>query len=66
MPASPSVDADAVRTIATRRRSPLQFFLSVFALSSGITFASYYDPRITGLIVAFAAAIVAVVWGHER
>ncbi|MGO9451658.1 MAG: CPBP family intramembrane glutamic endopeptidase [Candidatus Binataceae bacterium] len=24
---------------------------------------SYYDPRITGLIAAFAAAIVAIVWG---
>ncbi len=24
---------------------------------------SYYDPRVTGLIVAFAAAIVTVVWG---
>jgi membrane protease YdiL (CAAX protease family) len=24
---------------------------------------SYYDPRVTGLIVAFAAAIITVVWG---
>ncbi len=26
-------------------------------------YGSHYDPRITGLIVTFAAAIVAVVWG---
>ena len=44
---------------------------SVFATSlfhaftnvSGVTYSNYYDPRITGLIVAFAAAIVTVVWG---
>lgn len=30
---------------------------------SGITFAVYFDPRITGLIVAVAAAIVAIFWG---
>jgi ABC-type Mn2+/Zn2+ transport system permease subunit len=30
---------------------------------SGITFSSYYDPRITGLIVAVAPAIVTVLWG---
>ena len=30
---------------------------------SGVTFSNYYDPRITGLIVAFAAAIVTVVCG---
>jgi hypothetical protein len=30
---------------------------------STILFHSYYDPRITGLIVAFAATIVIVVWG---
>jgi membrane protease YdiL (CAAX protease family) len=30
---------------------------------STILFHSYYDPRLTGLIVAFAAAIVTVVWG---
>lgn len=34
-----------------------------FANVSGITFASYYDPRITGLIVVVVAAIVTVVWG---
>ncbi len=32
-----------------------------FANVSGVTFSNYYDPRITGLIVAFAAAIVTVV-----
>jgi membrane protease YdiL (CAAX protease family) len=30
---------------------------------SGITFANYYDPRITGLIVACAAAVVTILWG---
>ena len=30
---------------------------------STILFPSYYDPRIAGMIVAFAAAIVTVVWG---
>ena len=34
-----------------------------FTNVSGITFSDYYDPRITGLIVAFAAAIVTAVWG---
>jgi hypothetical protein len=33
---------------------------------SGITFSNYYDPRITGLIVAAAALIVTVVWGPKR
>lgn len=32
---------------------------------SGITFANYYDPRLTGLIVACAAAIVTVRWGSR-
>jgi hypothetical protein len=26
-------------------------------------YGSYYDPRITGLLITFAAAIVTVVWG---
>lgn len=47
---------------------------SVFAASlfhattnvSTITFASYYDPRITGSILALVAAIVAVAWGPHR
>jgi membrane protease YdiL (CAAX protease family) len=30
---------------------------------STLLFPEYYDPRITGLITAFAAAIVTVVWG---
>jgi hypothetical protein len=30
---------------------------------SGITFAGYYHPGITGSIVALAAAIVTVLWG---
>lgn len=30
---------------------------------SGLMFSSYYDPRITGLIMSFAAAAVTVVWG---
>ncbi len=34
-----------------------------FTNASGITFSNYYDPRITGLIVAFTAAIVTVIWG---
>jgi membrane protease YdiL (CAAX protease family) len=34
-----------------------------FTNVSGITFSTYYDPRITGLLVAFAAVIVTVVWG---
>jgi uncharacterized protein len=44
---------------------------SVFAASlfhaftnvSGIIFSSYYDPRVTGPIIALAAVIVTVVWG---
>jgi hypothetical protein len=36
-----------------------------FTNVSGITFSDYYDPRITGLIVAFAATIVTVAWGPE-
>ena len=34
-----------------------------FTNVSGITFSHAYEPRITGLIVAGAAAIVTVVWG---
>ncbi len=34
-----------------------------FTNVSGIIFAYYYDPRITGTIIAVAAAIVIVVWG---
>jgi membrane protease YdiL (CAAX protease family) len=30
---------------------------------STITFAEFYDPRLTGPIIAVAAAIVTVVWG---
>jgi hypothetical protein len=30
---------------------------------STLLFPEYYDPRITGLITAFAVAIVTVVWG---
>jgi hypothetical protein len=112
-----SVAEDSSIAIASRSRSPLKFFLLVFALSipfwligsvtalellpglpvsalmlvCPVTAASilvysenqtagvitllkrsfdyqrvkakvWYDPRITGLIVAFAAAIVTVVW----
>jgi CAAX protease family protein len=34
-----------------------------FTNVSSITFSNYYDPRIIGPIIAFAAAIVTVVWG---
>ncbi len=30
---------------------------------SSVTYSSYYDPSITGLIVAFVATIVVLVWG---
>ena len=30
---------------------------------SSVTYSSYYDPRITALIVAFVATIVVLVWG---
>lgn len=29
-------------------------------------YGSHWDPRITGLIITFLAAIVTVLWGHER
>jgi membrane protease YdiL (CAAX protease family) len=32
---------------------------------STLLFPEYYDPRITGLITAFAAVIVTVVWGPQ-
>ncbi len=34
-----------------------------FSNASSVTYSSYYDPRITGLIVAFVATIVVLVWG---
>ncbi|MBV8316852.1 MAG: CPBP family intramembrane metalloprotease [Planctomycetaceae bacterium] len=34
-----------------------------FSNISSVTYSSYYDARITGLIVAFLAAIVILVWG---
>ena len=30
---------------------------------SSVTYSNYYVPRITGLIVAFMAALVVLVWG---
>jgi uncharacterized protein len=36
-----------------------------FTNVSGITFANYYDPMITGLIVTSAAAIITAVWGPQ-
>jgi tetrahydromethanopterin S-methyltransferase subunit F len=53
--------------IIGRNRSPLKFFLLVFALSipAGpfLLFTSYDAQRFIGLITAFTAAIVTVVWG---
>jgi uncharacterized protein len=34
-----------------------------FSNVSSVTYSSYYDPRITGLIVAFVAILVILVWG---
>lgn len=34
-----------------------------FSNVSSVTYSSYYDPHITGLIVAFVATIVVLVWG---
>jgi membrane protease YdiL (CAAX protease family) len=34
-----------------------------FSNVSSVTYSNYYDPRITGLIVAFVAFLVVLVWG---
>jgi uncharacterized protein len=35
-----------------------------FTNVSGVMFSKFYDPRVTGIIVACAAAIITVVWGR--
>ncbi len=36
-----------------------------FSNVSSVTYSCYYNPRITGLIVAFVATIVVLVWGPQ-
>jgi membrane protease YdiL (CAAX protease family) len=47
----------------TRRSVFAAALFHAFTNVSGIIFSNYYDPRIIGPILAFAAAIVTVVWG---